>query len=80
MGSACSKRRVEHHYCDRCGEEEELIDVDGEELCAKCARKELGLAEEDIACMYCEDGECRLNDHLCLGTIDEMNNCPTWDD
>ena len=37
MGSSCPKRRVEVHYCDRCGAElEHIYDIDGEEMCEEC--------------------------------------------
>lgn len=39
LGSRCPNRRVEVHYCDRCGEEldEVFVDDDGRELCDCCA-------------------------------------------
>ena len=41
LGNSCSLRRVEVHYCDRCGEElEEIYDVDDEELCEECLKEE----------------------------------------
>lgn len=37
LGSSCPNRRVEVHYCDRCGEELESIhEHEGEELCDSC--------------------------------------------
>ena len=40
IGMACSLRRVEVHYCDRCNEElDEIYDVDGEELCEECLKE-----------------------------------------
>ena len=39
MGSSCPRRNVEVHYCDKCGEElEEILLVDGEELCEECLK------------------------------------------
>ena len=40
LGAACSLRRVEVYYCDKCGEEIEgdIYDVDGEELCEDCLK------------------------------------------
>jgi hypothetical protein len=41
-GNACELRRVEVHYCDKCGEEiidDEIYDVDDEELCEKCLKE-----------------------------------------
>lgn len=38
LGAACPNRRVEVHFCDRCGDEiGEIYEVDGEELCENCA-------------------------------------------
>ena len=40
-GILCPLRRVEVHYCDRCGEElTEIYDVDDEELCEECLKDE----------------------------------------
>ena len=40
LGSLCSLRNVEVHYCDHCGEElDEIYDVDGEELCEECLKE-----------------------------------------
>lgn len=39
LGSLCSRRRVEVHYCDNCGFELEKINIDedtGDELCDEC--------------------------------------------
>lgn len=41
-GSMCPNRRVEVHYCDKCGEElpyDEIYEVDGEELCELCLKE-----------------------------------------
>ena len=38
LGNSCPYRNVEHHYCDACGEEDELYDFDGEELCIECIK------------------------------------------
>ncbi len=39
LGSVCPNRNVPHYYCDRCGEETELYDFEGEQLCAECLLK-----------------------------------------
>lgn len=40
LGSLCSRRNVEVHYCDHCSEElNEIFDVDGEELCEECLKE-----------------------------------------
>ena len=40
LGSLCSRRNVEVHYCDQCKEEiEEIYDVDGKELCEECLKE-----------------------------------------
>lgn len=39
LGSLCSRRRVEVHYCDNCGCELEKININedtGDELCDEC--------------------------------------------
>ena len=39
LGSTCPRRRVEVHYCDKCGaelEEHEIHDCDLVELCDSC--------------------------------------------
>jgi hypothetical protein len=33
---ACSLREVKRFYCDKCGSETELFDLDGDELCQDC--------------------------------------------
>lgn len=49
LGAACGRRRVEVHYCDRCGEElGDIYEVDGEELCGDCAG--IGLEDEEEVC------------------------------
>ena len=49
IGWLCELRRVEVHYCDRCGSEaEEIYTVDGKELCEDCALK-LNI------CPYCHE-------------------------
>lgn len=41
LGTACSLRNVEVHYCDKCGEEieDDIYEVDGEELCEDCLKE-----------------------------------------
>ena len=41
-GSICPRRRVEVHYCDKCGEElpdDEIYEADDEELCEDCLKE-----------------------------------------
>ena len=45
MGDMCPNRAVTRFYCDRCGEEEELYNYDGEELCIECIKKQLEKVE-----------------------------------
>lgn len=40
-GSACPLRHVPHYYCDECGDETELYEYDGEQLCIDCIEKRL---------------------------------------
>jgi formylmethanofuran dehydrogenase subunit E len=42
LGSICPRRRVEVHYCDKCGEElpdDEIYEADDEELCEECLKE-----------------------------------------
>ena len=41
MGSGCPYLKVEHFYCDECGEETQLYDFDSEELCIECIERKL---------------------------------------
>ena len=41
MGSTCPNRNVLHLYCDECGDECDLYEYDGEELCIECIEKRL---------------------------------------
>jgi hypothetical protein len=41
LGSTCPYRNVTRYYCDECGEEEQLYEYDGKELCLDCIEKEL---------------------------------------
>lgn len=41
IGYSCPYRNVTHFYCDDCGEEEQLYEFDGEELCIDCIEKRL---------------------------------------
>ena len=37
LGRSCPNRNVVHLYCDKCGEDVEVLyNVDGEELCEEC--------------------------------------------
>ena len=41
LGSSCPNVNVEVYYCDRCKEQiEEVYDVDGQEICEECLKKE----------------------------------------
>lgn len=41
IGSSCRNRNVPHFYCDECGEEKELYEFDGEQLCISCIQRRL---------------------------------------
>lgn len=41
IGSACPLKMVPHWYCDSCGDETDLYDFDGEELCLDCIKERL---------------------------------------
>lgn len=41
LGDSCQYRNVTHYYCDDCGDETQLYEFDGEELCIDCIEKRL---------------------------------------
>lgn len=41
LGSSCPNKNVRHYYCDECGDETELYDFDGKELCLYCIKDKL---------------------------------------
>lgn len=41
LGNSCPNRNVPRFYCDDCGDEAQLYDFDGEELCISCIEKRL---------------------------------------
>ena len=41
IGGACRNRNVPHFYCDKCGEEDELYEFEGEQLCISCIENRL---------------------------------------
>lgn len=45
QGEYCSRRRVEHFYCDACGDETKLYYYDGKQLCIDCVENELEYVE-----------------------------------
>lgn len=50
VGELCPYRKVPHWYCDECGDECQLYDFEGEELCIECIKDRLEKIEgsEDI--------------------------------
>lgn len=36
LGTSCINRNVPHWYCDECGDEDELYEFEGQELCINC--------------------------------------------
>lgn len=46
--NACRHYEVTHYYCDKCGEEEELYEYEGQELCADCILEELPKVTESF--------------------------------
>lgn len=49
-GSLCPLRRVEVHYCDECGRELEVYDiqvVDKKEYCQSCYEEKFGKIDEE---------------------------------
>ena len=46
LGNACPNKRRPHRYCDECGEEEQLYEYDGLELCLSCVETRLEKIED----------------------------------
>ncbi len=36
MGQSCPNRHVLHIYCDKCGDEGDIYEFEGQELCISC--------------------------------------------
>ncbi len=47
LGPLCPHKSVKHFYCDECGEEDELFEFDGEDLCIDCIKKRLKCVNEE---------------------------------
>lgn len=45
LGDVCSNRNVEHFYCDECGIEDTLYEINDKELCGLCVLGELKIIE-----------------------------------
>lgn len=45
LGTACPYMNVTRFYCDECGSEETLYDVDGDQLCLDCLLKNFEIIE-----------------------------------
>lgn len=41
LGSSCPNRNVPHTYCDRCGDEAQLYQFSGEQICKDCLSAEI---------------------------------------
>lgn len=41
MGDSCPNRHVPHYYCDECGNETDLYEFGGEQLCIRCIKGRL---------------------------------------
>ena len=41
LGASCPNRNVERYYCDECGENADVNEICGMDLCDKCAEKYL---------------------------------------
>ena len=44
--SSCPYKSVTRFYCDKCGDETQLYNFDGQELCIGCIEKELEKVED----------------------------------
>lgn len=45
IGESCPLRKVPRWYCDECGDECQLYEYDGEELCIECIENRLEKVE-----------------------------------
>lgn len=41
MGDSCPYKNVERHYCDDCGDDGDIYEFEGMELCIYCIKKRL---------------------------------------
>lgn len=41
IGESCPHRRVPHFYCDKCKDETDIFNFEGEELCINCIELKL---------------------------------------
>ena len=44
-GSSCPNRNYKEYYCEECGEEAELYEFEGKELCEVCVLKKIPKVE-----------------------------------
>ena len=45
LGSSCHNRNVPHYYCDDCGDEADIYEFEGDQLCINCIEKRLEKVE-----------------------------------
>lgn len=48
LGVLCPRLKVPHYYCDSCGEETQLYELDEFELCIDCVEKRLVKVNKDV--------------------------------
>ena len=41
LGNSCPNRNVPRYYCDECGDDTQLYEYDGQELCLSCVKNHL---------------------------------------
>lgn len=41
LGESCPNRNVPHYYCDVCGDETQLYEYEGQQLCIVCIERML---------------------------------------
>ena len=41
LGESCPNRNVAYHYCDKCGDDVQLYEYEGQELCIDCIEQTL---------------------------------------
>ena len=39
LGASCPNRNVPHYYCDDCGDEADIYEFEGDQLCINCIER-----------------------------------------
>ena len=47
LGNLCFRRNIPHYYCDKCDDETDIYELDGNQLCIHCIKKYLEKVNPD---------------------------------